>query len=156
MRDATKRFWIGCEWGLIGTLAMTTVMLIVYFASPSISSQPLPLAITAGIISRVFGVTQVSFWILLLGIILQLVYGAVWGGLLAASSPNVTIGKAVGVAVGLWALMWIFYVPMVGGGVFSFATNPAVWVLTLVFHLIYGVTMGAGLHRIHEPLLEES
>lgn len=155
MHGATKRFWVGCEWGLIGTLVMTVVMLVVYFATPTSAPQPLPLAITTGIIARVFGVA-VTPGIVLLGIILQLAYGATWGGLLAASTENVTIGKAIVVALGLWLLMWIFYVPMAGISTFSLATSPVIWVLSIINHLIYGVIVGAGLHRVHEPLPDES
>lgn len=156
MYAATKRFWVGCEWGLIGTLAMTVVMLVAYFATPTATTAPLPLAITTGIIARVFGVGQISSAIILLGIILQLVYGATWAGLLAASTENVTIGKAIAVAIGLWILMWIFYVPMAGRATFALATSPLNWILSLINHLIYGGVVGAGLHRVHAPILEES
>jgi hypothetical protein len=154
MQRSTKRFWIGCEWGLIATLAMTLVMLLVYFVGPSGMPDPMPLAITTGLIARVAGLELVTPWVVVLGILIQLGYGALWGGLLAVSSPDVTIGKGIAVSLGLWGLMLIFYLPMAGGTAFSLVANPMMWILTLIFHLIYGAVLGGGLHRYHEPLSE--
>jgi hypothetical protein len=154
MQRETKRFWRGCEWGLIATLAMTLVMLLVYFVGPSSMPDPMPLAITTGLIARVLGLALVPAWVVVLGIVIQLAYGALWGGLLASSTHEVTIGKGIAVSLGLWALMLIFYLPMAGSDVFSLASNPMMWVLTLIFHIIYGGVLGAGLHRYHVPLSE--
>src|SRR5262245_7065243 len=111
MQSANRRFWLGCEWGLVATLVMTSVMLLVYFVGPR-SIPPMPLAVTSGILARVFGVATVGVWVVVLAVIVQLIYGALWGGLLAASTRDVTIGKALAVSLGLWVLMVIFYVPM--------------------------------------------
>lgn len=133
---------------------MTFVMLLVYYLTPNTTPDPLPVAITTGIIAKLAGVGRDAAWVVALGIIVQLAYGAAWGALLALSTPNVTIGKAIAVSIGLWVLMWIFYVPMAGADVFAIATNPVSWFLTLIFHLIYGTVLGAGMHRYQVPLRE--
>jgi hypothetical protein len=126
---------------------MTAAMLGVYALQLSSVPDPMPLAITTGIIAQVANAELITVWIVLLGIVVQFTYGAVWGGLLAVSSQHVTVGKAIIVAIGLWLMMIVFYVPMAGYAVFDMATNGAMWGLSFVFHLIYGATVGYLLQR---------
>ena len=155
MQRDTKRFWVGVEWGAIATLAMTIVMLLVYLINPRGMPDPMPLAITTGIIARVFELERITPWVVALGIVIQLGYGSIWGGQLAWSTHNATIGKGIAVGLGLWLMMLIFYVPMAGTTAFSLAESGLMWLMTLFFHLIYGVTLGAGLHRHPEPFIEQ-
>ncbi len=124
---------------------MTAAMLIVYSAGGM--SDPMPLAITTGIVSKVFGLARTTAPAVVLGILIQFVYGAIWGGLLAVSTRVVTIGKGIAVGIGLWLIMAIFYIPMAGTTLFSIAVSSTMWVSTLIFHIIYGVTLGYLLHR---------
>lgn len=133
---------------------MTAAMLIAYSAAPRAMPDPMPLAITSGIVSQVFGLARTTAPVIVLGILIQFLYGAIWGGLLAVSTRTVTIGKGIAVGVGLWLIMVIFYIPMAGTMAFTVAGNPMMWVMTLLFHIIYGGTLGYLLHRhpmrVHE------
>jgi hypothetical protein len=81
--------------------------------------------------------------ILVLAAIVQFAYGAIWGGLLDASTRRVSAWHGVLVGIGLWLLMVIFYEPMAGVVVFDLATNPGLWIATLLAHVLYGYVLGA-------------
>jgi hypothetical protein len=138
----TRRFWRGCAWGVVGTLAMTVALLLVWRLWPSAVSQPLPLGITVGIVARVFDAQPLNPGVLVLGAIVQFAYGAIWGGLLEVSTRRATVGKGIVLGIGLWLMMVIFYMPMAGIDTFSVATSPGIWLATLIGHLIYGYTVG--------------
>jgi hypothetical protein len=122
---------------------MTTVMLIVWAVSPRAVPAPLPLGVTVGIIARVFGAQPISPGILVLGSLVQFAYGAFWGGLLEITSVRPSVVKAIVLALGLWLIMVIFYMPMAGVDTFKVATSPGVWIATLIGHVLYGYTLGA-------------
>ena len=147
MRTSSKRFWHGCLWGLVATLALTVTMLLAWRIWPNAIPAPLPLAVTVGIVARVFGTQPMTPIILVLGTILQFAYGAFWGGLLEITSSRPAIWKSIALALGLWLMMVIFYMPMAGIDTFEVATSPGVWLATLIGHLIYGYTLGRLLIR---------
>ncbi|HSD89516.1 MAG TPA: DUF6789 family protein [Kofleriaceae bacterium] len=147
MRSAPRWFWRGCEWGAVGTVLMTVLMILVWLIAPRAMPSLIPLAITAGLVAKITHAQAVTSGMFALGFVLHLVYGAFWGGLIALSSPNLTAAKGIVVATGLWLLMFIFYVPMSGDAVVAVATNPWTWVVTFVGHVAYGATVGALLHR---------
>lgn len=156
MQLTTLRFWRGCAWGLVATLAMTAFLLLVWLIWPSAVPDPLPHAITIGLVARVFGAEPISPGVLLLAMIIQFAYGAFWSGLLEVSSRRVTAAKGIVLGLGLWLIMIIFYMPMAAQMAFSFATKPGIWISTLIGHVIYGYTAGALLardqRRLPEPL----
>lgn len=143
MQTANRQFWRGCAWGLVATLVMTVALLIAWQLWPSGVPQPLPLAITVGIVARVFNAPSMSPGILVLAAILQLAYGAVWGGLLEVSTRRVSAWHGIVVGLGLWLIMVIFYEPMAGVETFALATNGGLWIVTLLAHVLYGYTLGA-------------
>ena len=132
---------------------MTIAMLVAYVIG--VTPDPIPLAITTGIIAEVARAELITPWIVLLGIIVQIAYGAIWSGLLAVSSRHVTVAKGIVIAIGLWLMMMIFYVPMAGNLTWAVASSPTMWVVSLIFHLIYGATIGLLLQR-HQPIDEEA
>lgn len=85
-------------------------------------------------------------------------YGAFWSIVLVALyDRDVSVGKGLGLATGLWLLMMIAYSPLIGWGFFGFGGaghglpaddplylgSPVKYVLaTLVLHLIYGSIIG--------------
>jgi hypothetical protein len=140
-RAMNTRFWRGCEWGIVATLAMTAVLLLVWKLSPGAVPAPLPLGITVGIVARVFDVQPMTPGVLILGTILQFAYGAIWGGLLGTIRVE-TVGRGIALGLGLWLMMLIFYMPMAGIDVFDVATSKGIWIATLIGHLIYGYTLG--------------
>jgi len=126
---------------------MTALSLVTWLAFPRAMPELIPLAITTGLVARTAHLETVVPWALALGVVLHLVYGAFWGGLIALSSSNASAAKGIAIGIGLWLLMLIFYVPMSGNAVVAVATNPWMWIVTFVGHVIYGATVGALLHR---------
>lgn len=85
-------------------------------------------------------------------------YGATWSLVLVGLYGRETsVGKGLGLAVGLWLIMMVAYSPMIGWGVFGvggaghelppadplYLGSPVKYVVaTLVLHLIYGGIIG--------------
>lgn len=85
-------------------------------------------------------------------------YGATWSLVLVALYDHeVTVGKGLGFATGLWLLMMVAYSPIIGWGFFGvggashelaasdplYLGTPVKYVVaTLVLHLIYGSIIG--------------
>jgi hypothetical protein len=87
-------------------------------------------------------------------VVMQFIYGAVWAGLLAASTARVTWWKGMLVGLGLLMISLIFVWPA-GGTLFQFATSGSAWVAAIIIHLVYGISIGLLAGR-HEPeLIEE-
>jgi hypothetical protein len=149
MKPSTIRFWRGAGWGVIATALMTLVMFLLSSFGFNVLPEPAPLGILARIVARagrlpsVFGTAQaIAFPI-------HLAYGAFWAGLLAASTPQVTVGKGLLLGLGLWVIMLIFFIPMGGQYTFAMVTQPGFWVATLAVHLVYGGAVGLLVDRPH-------
>lgn len=158
MRTLSKRFWRGCAWGVVATVAMTVALLLAWQLWPRAVPSPMPLSISVGIVARVFGSQPMEPGILVLGALLQFTYGALWGGLLEISTARAAVWKGLALALGLWVMMVIFYMPMAGVDVFDVATHGGEWIATLIGHLIYGYTLGRLLvhdQRVVPPPPEE-
>jgi hypothetical protein len=147
VRILTKRFWHGCTWGLVSTLVMTVILVIAWRIWPGGVAQPLPLAVSVGIVAQTFQVDSLATGTLVAGLAMELFYGAIWGGLFETGTERVTVGKGIWLGLGLWLLMIVFYLPMSGLPVFELATSPGMWISTLAGHVIYGATLGALLER---------
>jgi hypothetical protein len=147
VRTVSKRFWRGCLWGIVATLAMTVVSLLAWQLWPRAVPAPLPLAISVGIVARVFNAQPMTPEVLVLGGLLQFAYGSFWGGFIEISTARASVWKGIVVALGLWLMMIIFYMPMAGLDVFDVATSGGIWITTLVGHVIYGYTVGRLLVR---------
>jgi hypothetical protein len=97
----------------------------------------------------------VTAGVIVLATIVHFAYGALWSGLLAASTSRVTWWKGMVVGLGLWVIMLVFWLPMGGADVFQVAARGAAWGWSLLVHLVYGISIGALAGR-HEPeLIEE-
>jgi hypothetical protein len=147
MQADSRRFWRGCVLGCVATLAMIAALLIMWRLWPTAVPQPLPYAITVGIIASVLGAQPLTAGVIILATLAQLAYGAVWAGLLEVSTRRATVTKGVALGLGLWLIMLIFYLPMAAGQAFELAAKPGIWIATLVGHLIYGALTGALLAR---------
>ena len=125
--------------GLIGTAAMTTLLLI----EPSVG---LPQIAMGQILSTSMGSTAAHLpngpaigWLIhfVMGMVLALVY--------ARFIVNVLPGNALarGAIFGLlvFLLAQVTFMPLVGGGVFS-SGNPELLAGSLLGHLVYGASMG--------------
>jgi hypothetical protein len=139
-------------WGLVATVTMTAFLLVVWRVWPNHVAQPLPLAITIGIVAKVFHTGPLALGTVLVGMLMQLIYGAIWGGLFETGTERVTPGKGIWLGLGLWLLMMVFYLPMAGIAVFNMATSAGIWISSLLGHIVYGATLGALLARDQRQL----
>lgn len=134
----------GFLYGLLGTLAMSIIMLIGMGTGLSPIPEPIPLAIAEGLLGRL-----AKPLILLFAIITHFSYGAVNGALLGyIFEHKCTIWYGVSWGVFLWLIMELIVLPLLGWGVFGLAITPAIAVATLILHLIYGATLGWGMTRL--------
>lgn len=78
---------------------------------------------------------------------LHLGYGGVFGAVLAWIARPVTLWKGLALGVGLWALMQVTFLPLLGWGLFGTAITPKIAVATLILHLVYGGVLGWPLDR---------
>jgi hypothetical protein len=152
MRVANERFWIGAAWGLVATLLMSAVMLLIWMTGTASMAEPIPLSLAARLVGRIFGSTTITPGVVVLATLVHFAYGALWSGLLAASTSHVTWWKGLIVGLGLWVIMLVFFLPVAGADAFKVATEGAAWGWSLLAHLVYGVSIGVLAGR-HEPEL---
>ncbi len=69
-------------------------------------------------------------------------YGALAGALYAAGASRVSLSSGIFFGVALWGVAVAVYAPLIGLG-FVASHEPALAVLALPAHLLYGVTLGA-------------
>lgn len=106
---------------------------------------PMPEPIPAAIVTGLFGSGLAAPVLVVLAAGSHLGYGGVWGAVLGWGTSEVTIGTGLALGTGLWLLMQIAVLPLLGWGLFGTAITPAIAVATLVLHLIYGAVLGWGL-----------
>jgi hypothetical protein len=132
------RFRTGFGWGIVATIAMSVVMLAGTVSGRSPMPKPIPVALVA----TIFGAGLPKPALVLLGAAAHLLYGGTFAGVLALVARPITIWKGIGLAVVLWLVMQLVWLPVLGWGVFGIGITPAIAVATLMLHLIYGVTAG--------------
>lgn len=143
MKDSSRRFLQGVEYGVIGTLAMSVVMFIGYVIGAGDLRAPLPLSIVTSIIMRASGIENLSVPLVLVAILIMFAYGALWMGLAVWSTDHMRWWKGMALGLGLWIVMMIFFLPLEGNFTFEVATAPSTWIGTLIGHALYGATGGA-------------
>lgn len=134
----SARFWTGFGWGVVATIAMFVIMLLGRARGLSPMPKPIPVALVA----TVFGAGLPKPALILLGAAAHLRYGGTFAGVLALVARPVTVWKGVGLAVVLWLVVQLVWLPVLGWGAFGVRVTPAIAVATLMLHLIYGVTAG--------------
>ena len=122
---------------------MSVLMLLALVSGNSPMPQPVPKAIVA----QLFGSGLPKPLLMALAVGLHLGYGGVFGAILARVARPVTIGKGLALGIGLWVLMQVAFLPILGWGVFGIAITPKIAVATLVLHLVYGGVLGWALDR---------
>lgn len=152
MRPANERFWIGAAWGLVATLIMSAVIVLIWLTGTQAMQEPIPLSLAARFVGRLFHLRTITPGVIVLATIVHFAYGALWSGLLAASTARVTWWKGMIVGLGLWVIMLVFFLPLAGVDVFKVATAGVAWGWSLLVHLVYGVSVGVLAGR-HEPEL---
>jgi len=146
MTLTSSRFWRGAWYGLLGTIAMTIVMFI--FQAAKLIPEPVYLTVIARIISPSH---ELSTGGMMAALPFHLLYGSLWGGLATITSLEMNWWKGLVLGFGMWLIMLAFVVPFTADYGFALVYNPAIWVSTLLMHLVYGLTVG-GLAGRHEPL----
>lgn len=126
----------------MATLVMSALML----AGVATGMSPMPKPIPAALVACTLGALPKPA-LLLLAALAHLGYGAVAGAVLAGLLRRVTVGKALGYGVMLWALMGLVWLPYLGWGLFGTAITVKIAVGTLLLHLLYGLTLGLLLDR---------
>lgn len=140
---ASSRIWRGFYWGVLATVAMSIPMMIGVGTGVSPLPQPIPVAI----VITVFGAGLPQPLLVTLAAGSHLAYGGFWGGLLNWGRREVGIGTGIAVGALLWFFMQVAVLPFIGWGAFGVDITPAIALVTLVLHLIYGATLGWGLSR---------
>lgn len=138
-----RRAWRGVVWGVAATVAMSALMLL----GVATGMSPMPKPIPAAIAGHLTGGGLPRPALMLLAVVLHLGYGAFWGGVLAALTRRVTVGRGLALGAGLWLFMQVAVLPWLGWGAFGARRTPKIAVATLVLHLVYGTVLGWGLGR---------
>lgn len=133
----------GFVWGIAATLAMSVLMV----AGTVTGMSPIPEPIPKAIVLTIVGSSLPPLVLMGLSVGAHLTYGGLFGAALgtAVDEPGVVGGVALG--IGLWAILGVVFLPLVGWGLFGTGVTPRIAVATLVLHLIYGVVLGVGLDR---------
>jgi hypothetical protein len=139
----TSRIATGFGWGIIATIGMSTLMIIGYVSGRAPMPRPIPEAIALTLL----GDGAPTPLVRVLGVGAHLLYGGIFGAVLATVTNPVTVKKGVGLGIGLWILMEVIVLPFLGWGLFGTAITPAIAVATLILHLVYGTILGWGLDR---------
>ncbi|NVB82128.1 MAG: hypothetical protein HOV81_27350 [Kofleriaceae bacterium] len=142
MKDSSRRFVRGMEYGAIATLAMSLVMFLDYVIGASPLKVPLPLAIVTGVLMRSVGMRVVEPGVVIAAIPIFFAYGALWMGFAVWSTDRMRWWKGLVVGLGLWLLMMIFYLPIAVTSSFEIVTKPSTWIGTLIGHAVYGIVGG--------------
>lgn len=154
MQVRDERFWIGAAWGVLAVVIMSVVEVFFLAFGNEPMREAMPLVLAARLIARLAGLKELTTGVFVGAAIMQLIYGAVWSGLLAASTARVTWWKGMVVGLGLLLISLIFVWPS-AGTVFKFATSGSAWIAGIIVHLVYGISIGI-LGGRHEPeLIEE-
>lgn len=128
----------GFGYGVLATIAMSILMLIALVSRVSPMPQPVPKAVVA----QLFGSGIPKPMLMALAVGLHLGYGGLFGAVLARVARPVTVLKGLALGVGLWALMQVTFLPILGWGLFGTAITPKIAIVTLVLHLVYGGVLG--------------
>lgn len=147
MTSASNRFGHGFLWGVAATVVMSIPMLIATATGVSPLPEPIPPALS----KKLLGAETKGPLVMLVAVVSHLGYGGVWAGLLAHQVRPVTVWRGLALGVGLWLLMQVVVLPILGWGLFGTVVTPAIAVGTLVLHLIYGATVGVGMDRSPVP-----
>ena len=122
--------------GLVGTLAMTIVMLM----APLMEMPPMPIG---NMLAGFMHIPAALGWVMhfMIGTILALVYVY----LFASRIPGAPIVRGLIYSLLPWFMAQVIVNPMMGAGVFASHTPaPALFVMgSLIGHLVYGAVLGA-------------
>ncbi len=128
----------GFLYGLLGTLAMSIIMLIGVGTGMAPMPKPIPSALVGSLLGLTGGAAKI------VAILAHFGYGGFFGSVYTYVVDESTVWAGLGFGAVLWLLMQLLFLPILGWGFFGTAVTPAIGVATLVLHLIYGGTLGWG------------
>jgi hypothetical protein len=79
------------------------------------------------------------------------IYGLVFALVNYLMRTRTGVIKGVMLVLMFWVLMNIAFVPMLGYGLFGFKQGAAIFLVTLVMHIIYGLALGLSYDKLHKP-----
>lgn len=132
----------GFVWGIVATLAMSTLMVTGLVTGLAPMPRPIPEALVSLMIGGAPRPVR-----MVAALTAHLLYGGLFGAALAGTVRSVSVPKGLGFGVLLWIGMGVVFLPLLSWGVFGTAITPKIAVATLVLHLIYGGVLGWALDR---------
>ncbi|HEX9104408.1 MAG TPA: hypothetical protein VF997_19490, partial [Polyangia bacterium] len=114
--------------------ALMTALLV---AAPAFTGAHVP-----EIATRAAAVLRARPLLVLVALALHFGYGALAGALYAAGSARINVASGLFFGLALWGVAVAVYAPLIGLG-FVTSHEPALAVLALPAHLLYGATLGA-------------
>jgi hypothetical protein len=137
MRDVSeenrRKLLEGVAAGTIATILMTAMLV----AAPAFAGAHLP-----EIAARAVAALKARPGLVLIALLLHFGYGALAGALFAAAAERVNLASGLFFGLLLWGVAVAVYAPLIGLG-FVTSHEPALAVLALPAHLLYGATLGA-------------
>jgi len=123
----------GVAAGTIATALMTALLV----AAPAFTGAHVP-----EIATRAAAALRTRPLLVLVAFVLHFGYGALAGALFAAGTERINVASGLFFGLALWGVAVAIYAPLIGLG-FVTSHEPALAVLALPAHLLYGATLGA-------------
>ena len=137
MRDVAeenrRKLLRGVAAGTIATALMTALLV----SAPAFTGAHVP-----EIAARAAAALRARPFLVLLALVLHFGYGALAGALFAAATDRINVLSGLFFGLALWGVAVAIYAPLIGLG-FVTSHEPALSVLALPAHLLYGATLGA-------------
>jgi len=141
----SSRIARGFFWGAVATVLMTTTHILIWALTGRLTVLALATRTMPGtIIAKMFGAGLPTPVHLMLAMAIHLGYGGLWGAILFALTPRVTVWK--GLAMGAFPYLGaqIFLLPLLGRGMFG-AGSPdqmfGIW-FSIATHTTFGASLG--------------
>ena len=128
----------GIMYGLVGTAIMSVFMMLYVM----MGYAPLPAQFPFMVIKAMFYPIDSVFLLVTITIFAHFVYGSFCSAVFVSLFPEGRLGSGIGWGVFLWVVMNIVRLPFIGMSYYSPTLIPNVAFITLLFHLIYGTTLG--------------
>lgn len=135
----------GFFWGAVATVLMTTTHIVIWAVTGRLTVLALETrTMPAMIIAKMFGAGLATPVHLLLAVLIHLGYGGLWGAILFALTPRVTVWKGLAMGAFLYLGAQIFLLPLLGRGMFG-AGSPdrmfGIW-FSIATHATFGLSLG--------------
>jgi len=127
----------GAMYGLAGTAIMSVFMMLFMM----MGFAPLAEAFPFMVIKTMFYFIDSVFLLVTITYLAHFVYGSFWSAIFVSLFPQGRLGAGFSLGVFLWVVMNIVWLPFIGMK-YSATLKPQIAILTLLFHLIYGATLG--------------